>query len=224
VDRVPVLPAGDEQGPEQALGQGHEELVPEGDVGDHVPGGGIADAGEIALFEAQIGEGRELLAARHRLQDRQGNLVVVEVVGQVVKVGTVVEAHGLLGRGGRRRVGIVGGRGMSVDRRCLDRLCELEDGTVGHVDDVVSEYDEGVDVGGRGLKAGVEAETSKVESKQASRPSLTQPPSTEFLSRPPTTHKPPRRNHGQRKLANAREPGPGQQLSVPPPTPNKTPC
>lgn len=109
-------------------------MVPEGDVGNLLPRGGIANAGEIALFEAKVGQGRELLAARRGFQDRQRDFVVIHVVGQVIKVGMVVEAHGLLERGGRRRVGIVGGRRMSVDRGCLDRLCELEDGTVGHCD------------------------------------------------------------------------------------------
>jgi len=109
VDRVPVFPASDEQSPEQTLCQGHKQLVPEGDVGNLLPRGGITDAGEVALFEAKIGQGRKLLAARGGFQNRYRDLVVVHVVGQVIKVGMVVEAHGLLERGGRRRVGIVGG-------------------------------------------------------------------------------------------------------------------
>lgn len=112
---VPIPPAGDDQGPEQALGQGHKELVSEGDPGDGVPGGCILDAGEIALFEAQVGQGRELLVAAGGLQDGEGNLVLVDVVGQAVEVGVVVEAHGLLGRGSCRRVGVVGRRGVPVD-------------------------------------------------------------------------------------------------------------
>jgi serine/threonine-protein phosphatase 2B regulatory subunit len=60
--------------------------------------------------------------------------VVVHIVWQVVKVGLVVETHGLLDGSSGRGVGIVGGRGMSVDGCCLNRLGELEDRTVGHCD------------------------------------------------------------------------------------------
>lgn len=130
--RVPVSPASDDQGPEQTLGQRHEQLVSEGDPGDLLPRSRVLNAGEIALFKAQVRERRKLLAARSGSQDRDRDLVLIDVVWQMVEVGLVVEAHGLLDRGGSRWVGIVGGRGIRVDRSRLDRLCELEDGTVGH--------------------------------------------------------------------------------------------
>lgn len=96
VHSVPVSPTSNNQSPEQTLGQRHEQLVPKGDPGDLLPRGRVLDASEIALFEAQVGEGRELFAARCRSQDRDRDLVVVDMVWQVVKVGLVVEAHGLL--------------------------------------------------------------------------------------------------------------------------------
>ena len=141
VDRVPVPPASDYQCPEQALGQGHEQLVPEGDPGNGLPSVCMLNAGEIALLEAEVGQRRELLAARGGSQDRDGDLVVVNVVGQCVEVGVVVEAHRLLHGGCRRRVGIVGGRGVSVDRGSLDGLCELDDGFVGHCARLVVQVD-----------------------------------------------------------------------------------
>lgn len=96
VHRVPVSPTSDDQGPEQTLSQRHEQLVSKGDPGDLLPRSRVLNAGEIALFEAQVGEGRKLLAAWSGSQDRDRNLVLVDVVWQVVKIGLVVEAHGLL--------------------------------------------------------------------------------------------------------------------------------
>lgn len=108
-------------------------LVSDGDPRNSSPGIGATQAGEIALFEAQVGQWGEIMAPG----GRSDHMARVDDVGRdAASFGGSIVHHGLLFGGCGRRVDVVVRRGVSVDRSRLDDLGNLED-RVGHCGVVV---------------------------------------------------------------------------------------
>ena len=107
---IPVPPTSDNEGPEQALGQGHEDLISKSDPGNLLPSVGMLDTGKIALFEAEVGQGRKLVrCAWSGSKNRDGDFVVVDIVGKLIEIGRRVEADWQLLRGSCGRIDVVSG-------------------------------------------------------------------------------------------------------------------